>query len=79
MRKTTFAMHPVTLAWFSIQILENSKIFTLLLNLSLTHLRAQIACYEQKGDLSSVMLRECFMTGLKISKLQVFVWKSMQG
>ena len=35
--------HPVTLAWFSIQILVNSKIFKLSLNLSFTHLRAQIA------------------------------------
>ena len=52
--------HPVTLAWFSIQILVNSKIFKLSLNLSLTHLRAQIACYELKGDLSPVMLKEIF-------------------
>ena len=48
------------LAWFSIQILVNSKIFKLSLNLSLTHLRAQIACYELKGDLSPVMLKEIF-------------------
>ena len=52
--------HPVTFAWFSIQILVNSKIFKLSLNLSLTHLRAQIACYELKGDLSPVMLKEIF-------------------
>ena len=52
--------HPVTLAWFSIQILVNSKIFKLSLNLSFTHLRAQIACYELKGDLSPVMLKEIF-------------------
>ena len=38
------------------------------LNLSLTHLRAQIACYELKGDLRSVMLKEIFHDSLKISK-----------
>ena len=48
------------LTWFSIQILVNSKIFKLLLNLSLTHVRAQIACYELKGDLSPVMLNKIF-------------------
>ena len=62
--------HPVKLAWFFIQILVNSKIFKLPLNLSLTHLRAQIACYELNGDLSPVMLKEIsFMKVLKISKL----------
>ena len=55
--------HPVTLAWFSIQILVNSKIFILSLNLSFTHLRAQIAF---KGDLSSIMLKERFNDSLKI-------------
>ena len=34
--------HLVTLAWFTIQILVNSKIFKLSLNLSLTYLRAQL-------------------------------------
>ena len=29
-------------------------------NLSLTHLMAQIVCYELKGDLSPVMLKEIF-------------------
>ena len=48
------------LAWFSIQILVNSKIFKLLLNLSLTHVRVQIACYALKGDLSPVMLNKIF-------------------
>ena len=38
--------HPVKFEWFSIQILVNSKI--LKKNLSFTHLRAQIACYEKK-------------------------------
>ena len=52
--------HPVTLAWFSIQILVNSKIFKLSFTLSLAHLRAQIVCYELKGDLSPVMLKEIF-------------------
>ena len=52
--------NPVTLAWFSIQILVNSIIFKLSLNLSLPHLRAQIACYELKGDLSPKMLKEIF-------------------
>ena len=53
--------HPVKLAWFSIRkILVNSKFFKLSLNLSLTYLRAQIACYELKGDLSPVMLKEIF-------------------
>ena len=31
---------------FSKQVLVNFEIFKLLLNLSFTHLRAQIACYE---------------------------------
>ena len=53
--KNTFC-HTVT----ATQILVNSKIFKLLLNLSLTHVRAQIACYELKGDLSPVMLKEIF-------------------
>ena len=35
-----------------------SKIFKLSLNLSLTHLRAQIACCELKGDLSPEMPKE---------------------
>ena len=52
--------HPVTLAWFSIQIFVCSTIFKLSLNLSLTHLRAQIACYELRGDLSPKMLKEIF-------------------
>ena len=38
----------------------NSKIFRLSLDLSLTHLTVQIACYELKGDLSPVMLKEMF-------------------
>ena len=43
-----------------VQILVNSKMSKLLLYLSLTHLRAQITCYELKGDLSPVMLKEIF-------------------
>ena len=57
MRKNNFC-HPVTLAWFSIQILVNP--FKLSLNIFLTHSRAQIASYELKGDLSPVMLKEIF-------------------
>ena len=48
------------LAWFSIQILVNSKIVKLSFNLSLMHLRALIACYKLKGDLSPVMVKEIF-------------------
>ena len=51
--------HPVTLAWFSIQILVNSEIFKLLLYLSLTHLRAQTACSELEGDLSHLRVIFC--------------------
>ena len=50
---------------FHIQILVNSKIFNLSLNIFLTHLRAQIACYELKGDLSPVMLKEIFHESFK--------------
>ena len=39
------------LKWFSTQLLVNSEVFKLLLNLSLMLLRAQSACYELKGDL----------------------------
>ena len=38
----------------------NCIIFKLSLNLSLTHLRAQIACHELRGDLSPKMLKEIF-------------------
>ena len=53
------------LQWLSIQILVNSKIFKLLLNLSLTHLRTQIACFQLKGDLIPVMLKELFHNSLQ--------------
>ena len=43
------------------------------------HLRAQISCYELKEKLSPVMLKEYFMTVLKILKLQGSVWKTMQA
>ena len=46
---------------FHIQILVNFTIFKLLLNLSLAHLKVQIACYELKGDLSPVMLKGIFL------------------
>ena len=45
-----------------------SENFKLSLNLSLTHLRAQRAFYELKGDLSPVMLKEIFHDSLKISR-----------
>ena len=64
----TIQCHPVTLEWFSIQVLVNSEIFKLSLNLSLTHLMAQITCYELKRDLRPVMLKEIFHNSLKISK-----------
>ena len=54
------------LEWFSIQLLVNSEIFKLSLNLSITHLMAQSACYEPKEDLSPVMLKEIFHDSLKI-------------
>ena len=44
------------------------------------HLRAQIACYELKGDLSPVMLKEIFDESFENFKiLQGFVWKAMQA
>ena len=52
----------------SIQLIVNSEIFKLSLNLFLTHLRDQMACYELKGDLSPVMLKEIFQDSLKTSK-----------
>ena len=59
---------PVTLEWFSIQLLDSSEIFKLSLNISPSNLRAQSACYELKGDLSPVMLKEIFHDSFKISK-----------
>ena len=67
-RKTLIATQLVMLEWFSVQLLVNSEFLKLLLNLSLTHLRAQSACYELKGNLSPVMLNEKFNNSLKISK-----------
>ena len=49
-------------------MLVNSEIFKLSLNLSLTRLMGQIACYELKRDLRPVMLKEIFHDSLKISK-----------
>ena len=57
--------HPVKREWFFIQLLVKSEIFKMSLNLSLTHLRAQSACYELKRDLSPVMLNEIFHDSLK--------------
>ena len=59
---------PVTLEWFSIHLCDSSEIFKLSLNISPSNLRAQSACYELKGDLSPVMLKEIFHDSLKISK-----------
>ena len=70
--------HPVTLEWFSTQILANSEISKLSCNLSLTHLRAEIECYELKGDLSPGMFKEIFHNSLKIRNLQGFIWKTIQ-
>ena len=52
--------YPVVLEWSSIQLLVNSEIFKLLLNLFLVHLRVQSACYELKGYLSPIMLKDIF-------------------
>ena len=51
MSKTTVATKPR----LSGLLFGNSAIFKLSLSLSLTHLRAQSACYELKGDLSPVI------------------------
>ena len=67
MRKTTLATQS-RLNGFPLNILVNSEIFKLSLNLSLTLLRAQSACYELKGDLSPIILKEIFHNSLKISK-----------
>ena len=53
---------------FSTQLLVNSEIFKLSLNLSLKLLRVQSGCYELKGDLSPIVLKEIFHNSLKISK-----------
>ena len=45
-----------------------------MLNLSLTHLRTQIACFQLKGDLIPVMLKEIFH-----DSLQGFVWKAIKA
>ena len=66
------------LKWFSIQLIINSEIFKLPLNLSLMHLRAQSACYELKGDLSPVMLKEIFHDNLKITKFTRICMETIQ-
>ena len=45
------------------------------LNLPLKHLRAQIACYELKGHVSPLTLKDIFYDSLKISK---FIWVCME-
>ena len=78
--------HPVMLAWLYIQILVNSKLFKLSCHLFLTHLRAQIVCYELKGDLSPVMLKDIFydsFENFKITRIcmenhaSVTVWQKL--
>ena len=54
MSKTTFAIQSRLYGFPFQSFVRNSKIF------KLTHLRAQIACYELKGDLSPVLLKEIF-------------------
>ena len=65
------------LEWFSIQILVNSEIFKLSLNLFLTHLMGKIACYELKEDLSPIMLMEIFRDSLKISKFSMMCMENL--
>ena len=62
-RKTILA----TQTRFPYNVLVNFEIFKLSLNLSLTHLRVQIACYKLI-DLGSVMLKKILYDSLKISK-----------
>ena len=64
MRKTILA----TQTRFPYNVLVNFEIFKLSLNVSLTHLRVQSACYKLKGDLGSVMLKKILYNSLKISK-----------
>ena len=42
------------------------------------HLRAQSACYELKGDLSPVMLKEIFHDNLKITKFTRICMETIQ-
>ena len=42
------------------------------------HLRAQIACYELKGDLSPVMLKKIFHDNLKITKFTRICMETIQ-
>ena len=72
MRRTTLGTQSRFFEWFSIQLLVNSEIFKLSLNLSLAHLEAQSACYELKGDFSPVILRKYFTTVWKFRNLQGF-------
>ena len=48
------------------QLSVNTETVKLNVNPFLTHIRAQSACYELKGDLSPVMLNEIFHNSLKI-------------
>ena len=53
-RKTTFATQS------RLHGFQYKKCFKLTLSLSLTPLRARMVCYELKGDLNPVMLKEIF-------------------
>ena len=65
--------HPVTLAWFSIQILVNSKIFKLSLNLSLSIM-------ELKSPLKAICALKCVKERFNYSlKLLDFTWICMEN
>ena len=61
--------------WFSIQVLVNSKVLIVVKSFSYAF-KAQIACYELKGDLRPLMLKEIFYDSLKISKF-TRTWKTI--
>ena len=63
--------------WFSIQVLVNSKFLIVIKSFSYAF-KAQIACYELKGDLRPLMLKEIFYDSLKISKF-TRIWKTIQA
>ena len=48
-------------------------------SIAFTHLRAQIACYELKGDLSPVMLKEIYHESFEHFEITRIVWKTMQA
>ena len=64
---------------FSTQLLVNSEIFKLSLNLSLKLLRVQSGCYELKGDLSPIVLKEIFHNSLQISKFTMICMENLSN